>query len=74
MMQGYFISAMAIVLLSGCASSPPPASTGQPTTFIVGESQAEASAGKKTTDVPGSETMEETPSFLPLRWFFGGHP
>jgi hypothetical protein len=74
MMHGYFVSAIAFVLLSGCASSPPPASTGQPTTFIVGESQADASAGKSTTEVPGSGTMEEIAEFLSAPLVFRRSP
>jgi hypothetical protein len=75
MMHSYFVPAVAFVLLSGCATLPSSSATaGQPTTFVVGESPADAAEQKKTTDLPVSEMMmEESPKFLPLRWFFGGH-
>ena len=72
-MHGYFAPIVALFLLSGCASLTQPESVGAPTTFVVGDSAAMGDTEKKTTDVPGADSMKEAPKFLPLRWFFGGH-
>ena len=74
-MHGYFVPAVTLLLLSGCASLTAPAGTGEPTTFVTGVSAAaQGDAQMKTTDVPSSDSMmEDAPKFLPLRWFFGGH-
>ena len=73
-MHGYLVPAVALFLLSGCASSTAPVGTGQPMTFVVGEGAPQSDTQKKTTDVPGSDSVDESPKFQPLRWFFGGHP
>ena len=72
-MRCYLVPALALAL-SGCASlAQTPSASEQPTTFVVGDKTTPIDAERKTTDLPGMDMMEETPRFLPLRWFFGGH-